>query len=390
MNSLHEVFSSVLDEYNNCKADGFKGNPLVRKITNEYKDALSSFIHDPWKNVDASAGKGNFADVPWFLVSDKRITKTAQNSIYLVYLFKKDGTGVYLSLNQGWTFFKNSMGSISSARDGIGKASEKMRGFLDKDDSVIPSNRLETKIDLAVDLTDELGLGYERGNVYATYYSADNLPDDDVLKSDLDDYLGMYDRLLKKIGVNEDMGEGDALPLYEDIAKSCAVFDGTFDGACADRTIYQGTGSEDFIGRNNTEYVPDKGLIIESEQEGVDLVADEKITSQSIDAVVKYEKRLLSNGITNHLANRVVRSSTGSGYDVQSFESEDGFDESPCYIVVKATRGPIGTPIKMTKAEFDLSARHPNEFKLYRVYGITEASAEGYYLLDGDVRRYMK
>ena len=172
-----------------------------------------------------------------------------------------------------------------------------MRGFLDKDDSVIPSNRLETKIDLAVDLTDELGLGYERGNVYATYYSADNLPDDDVLKSDLDDYLGMYDRLLKKIGVNEDMGEGDALPLYEDIAKSCAVFDGTFDGACADRTIYQGTGSEDFIGRNNTEYVPDKGLIIESEQEGVDLVADEKITSQSIDAVVKYEKRLLSNGI---------------------------------------------------------------------------------------------
>lgn len=389
MIDLHEVLSDVLDKYNACKADGFKDSLLARKITNEYKDALKSLIHDPWKIVDASAGKGNFADVPWFLVSDTRITKSAQEGIYLVYLFKKDGTGVYLSLNQGWTFFKNSMGSVSSARGGIEKASAKMRGFLDSEDRGILNNRLETRIDLAVDKGDELGLGYERGNVYATYYSADDLPDEDTLESDFDAFLDMYDRLLGKIGVSESMKEGEALHLYEEIAASCAVFDGSFEGACADRNTYANAGSDAFIGRDAVEYEPAKGLIVETEPDDADAVADEKITSQSIDSVIQYERRLLRNGTTNHLANRVVRAAAADAYDVRSVESEDGEDISPLYIVVKATRGPIGTPIGMTQTELEFSARHPEEFRLYRVYGITETGAEGHYVLNGDVSNYL-
>ena len=37
---------------------------------------------------------------------DKNITQSTQYGLYMVYLFKRDMTGFYLSLNQGITFFE--------------------------------------------------------------------------------------------------------------------------------------------------------------------------------------------------------------------------------------------------------------------------------------------
>lgn len=389
MTDLHEVLSTVLNEYSSAReGKATAGIPLAKRIRGEYRDVLASLVDDPEKKVDSSAGKGNLANIPWFSVFDVRLTNSAQRGIYLVYLFKKDGTGVYLSLNQGWTFFMDAMGTAPAANAGITETAAKMRSFLDERVSGSSGRRLEA-IDLAAGGSDRLATGYERGNVYAIYYDADDLPDAASLKADLDEYLGMYDRLLARIGVRAGMGEGDALPVYEGIAGSCAALDVSFEGACADRTAYRGAGSDDFIGRNAVGYKPATGLIVEADTDDAVDIADEKITSQSIDAVIQYERRLLLNGDTNHLANRVARASADDGYDVRSVESEDGEKVSPLHIVVKATRGPIGTPIRMTRAELALSAGDPDTFKLYRVYGITENGAEGHYVIRGDVSNYL-
>ena len=44
---------------------------------------------------------------------NKNITQSTQYGLYMVYLFKGDMTGFYLSLNQGITFFEKEYGKIN-------------------------------------------------------------------------------------------------------------------------------------------------------------------------------------------------------------------------------------------------------------------------------------
>src|SRR5205085_1998222 len=53
--------------------------------------------------VKVSTGQGNWARVPWIAVMDDRETTTTQKGVYVVFLFREDGSGVYLTLNQGVT-----------------------------------------------------------------------------------------------------------------------------------------------------------------------------------------------------------------------------------------------------------------------------------------------
>ena len=51
-------------------------------------------------------GQGNKTQYSWIAKMGKNITQSTQYGLYIVYLFKRDMTGFYLSLNQGITFFK--------------------------------------------------------------------------------------------------------------------------------------------------------------------------------------------------------------------------------------------------------------------------------------------
>ena len=58
--------------------------------------------------------QGNKTQFPWIAIMDKNITQSIQYGLYMVYLFKRDMTGFYLSLNQGITFFEKSMVKIDT------------------------------------------------------------------------------------------------------------------------------------------------------------------------------------------------------------------------------------------------------------------------------------
>lgn len=51
--------------------------------------------------IKYSFGQGQWTDTPWIAFMDTRLTSTASNGIYIVFLFKADMTGGYLTLNQG-------------------------------------------------------------------------------------------------------------------------------------------------------------------------------------------------------------------------------------------------------------------------------------------------
>jgi len=137
---------------------------------------------------------GNWAQLPWIGIFNPRITKTAQSGYYLVYLFREDMKGVYLSLNQGVTDIRNKYGN----RKALEILKNNSSSFRDK---------LKNKFDIDVlEETITLGNGnyapfYEAGNIYAKYYSRDDLPSDDIFISDLNKFLELYDMLSTKINL---------------------------------------------------------------------------------------------------------------------------------------------------------------------------------------------
>ena len=86
------------------------GNVFKRLIV-DYLKALP-FIDPNIYIIKGSIGQGNWANVPWVSIYDKRITTSAIEGVYIVYLLSEDGEILYLTLNQvlyyafTWTIYK--------------------------------------------------------------------------------------------------------------------------------------------------------------------------------------------------------------------------------------------------------------------------------------------
>lgn len=131
---------------------------------------------------------GNWAQLPWIGIFNPKITKSAQSGYYLVYLFKEDMEGVYLSLNQGVTDIRN----INGDKKALSELNNNSSSFREKIKSKIDIEDLEEKITLG---TGNYAPFYEAGNIYAKYYFADDLPSDDEFISDLNYFTEIYDFL---------------------------------------------------------------------------------------------------------------------------------------------------------------------------------------------------
>jgi hypothetical protein len=126
---------------------------------------------------------GNWAQLPWVGIFNPNITSSAQSGYYIVYLFKENMEGVYLSLNQGVTDYRNKFGD-KTALVHLKKNAKEFR----------------EKLNISEDLKEDITLGngnyakfYEAGNIYAKYYPKDELPSDEILKSDLREFFKLYD-----------------------------------------------------------------------------------------------------------------------------------------------------------------------------------------------------
>ncbi|MGB4607916.1 MAG: DUF3578 domain-containing protein [Sedimentibacter sp.] len=114
-NDLNFLFATVLKEYYNCRTTQiFAGNSMgnvFKRLIVEYLKALP-FIDPNIYIIKGSIGQGNWANVPWVSIYDKRITTSAIEGVYIVYLLSEDGEILYLTLNQvlyyafTWTIYK--------------------------------------------------------------------------------------------------------------------------------------------------------------------------------------------------------------------------------------------------------------------------------------------
>lgn len=194
--SLSSAFLEVLELQSRWSkentADMARRGELIRAvipalIRSQLPVSISAVFDDP--TVEGRDGTGLKTRVPWVRVFSKRLSPSAQQGWYLVYLVAFDGSAVYLSLNQGTT--------VSRAGSFVTRPKDVLLGRVTWAREVLePSRDLHAAANTEMRLADPggLGEGYESGNVLAIRYTSADL-DDSALISDLRQALGWLDAL---------------------------------------------------------------------------------------------------------------------------------------------------------------------------------------------------
>ncbi len=190
---LKEYVTTITNNYLIEKNLSLKNNSLANYIRTEPKKIFTNdFFKSNQYIIKGSAGQGNWATIPWLAIFDKEITEKAEKGFYIVYLFKSNMKGFYLSLNQGWTYYKKTFNH--TAKKEILLVTSNWQNIL----APYINNSLfkEKRIDL--DKKNDLAKGYELGNICAKYYDSTKLNNDE-LKTDLFNLINIYRELKRKL-----------------------------------------------------------------------------------------------------------------------------------------------------------------------------------------------
>ncbi len=186
---IREIVSEILLNWNSAKTETFTNHPIAQLIRQNFKDCVANLISAEYPEfiVKASAGAGNWADVPWLSVLDPQISSTTQDGIYPVYLFCADGSGMYLSLNQGTSLPKEKYGKQAAQ-----KRSLQISNLIKQE---IPKLSDWSNDDVSLHAKTELGKSYELPNIAAKFYPAKNLPTEKEFIADLNDLMSFYKQI---------------------------------------------------------------------------------------------------------------------------------------------------------------------------------------------------
>jgi 5-methylcytosine-specific restriction enzyme B len=137
-------------------------------------------------------GQGVWANVPWIALLDERETTSTQHGVYVVYLFREDMSGVYLTYIQGVTNLFNDFSAAKARQKLVAQAAE-MREHADE------LSEYGFSLDNDVDLRTkgQLGRRYKLSTIAHKFYPESSLPDDQELLYDLERLLQVYDAYLE-------------------------------------------------------------------------------------------------------------------------------------------------------------------------------------------------
>lgn len=187
---LSKSFKRILQEYLIEKGNSLKNNSLGKFIRNGLVKTLNEkmSLDETKYYVNGSVGQGAWATIPWLGCFDRSVTTSATNGYYLVYLFKEDMSGFYLSLNQGYTYFRTKYGT-KNGRKKASHTAKMVRNMIQ-----VPKEYELNSIDL--NSMRDLAIGYEKGHIYGKYYDVNNIPSDKELITDFRMLLDTYKKIV--------------------------------------------------------------------------------------------------------------------------------------------------------------------------------------------------
>ncbi|WP_018391821.1 DUF3578 domain-containing protein [Bacillus sp. 37MA] len=194
---MKQDFLKIFNNYEN-----FYRNPnqvssvdIKKLIRYDLPQKLQSLLNlDPQKHmVIGSYGQGNLTETPWIAIYERSITESAQRGFYVVFLFRKDMDGVYLSLNQGTRYLRKKF---------IGyKPINKMKDIATKLNEEISFSTLIGKIDQLQLGSKNYGAAYEAANIQAKYYDKNTFPNNQQILSDISLLLSNLEKIKNFIGI---------------------------------------------------------------------------------------------------------------------------------------------------------------------------------------------
>lgn len=184
-----------MSEYLTAKTESFGSHPLGAFVRREIPKEFTTlpFIEATKYIVTGSVGQGNWASVPWIAIMNRVITDSTQRGYYIVYLFSEDMSSVYLTIAQGVTETSNNemLRIKQEIRQSIPDSSN-----VQKDDSILLGKSKKAK-------------DYAYSTATFIKYDFDNMPDENILVSDLKEMIDIYEHFIS-------LKEGKSTMNYEE------------------------------------------------------------------------------------------------------------------------------------------------------------------------------
>lgn len=390
--NLKQLIEYVMDNYpsrtsNEFKDQHFAGNEVVTVLNTGLNilDNKQLFLTDGFTSK-GSAGNGNWATVPWIALFDTKISSSAQKGFYLVYLFSPDLDCVYLSLNQGWSFYREKY----NQKDGL-KNIEKVSNYWQNNLDNRESNMSTESIDLHSSKYNgtSLPLGYERGNILSIRYDHDDIPGVNQLVSDLIDMKKVLTELERKLLSTSNI----------DYAISYILKQSNSENLKNESSSSEQKKNQEILSNTNklreTE-APTKGLQQQSKLTRIgrsNNYSENDRRNSSLGfigekLVFQHEQEKLKKANRLDLARDIEHVSQtqgdGAGYDIKSYTNEG----MPLYIEVKTTRGNINTPFYISRNEVEISKKYGDSYKLVRIYDVS--GDKKYYTITGNLGKKLE
>jgi len=192
--AIHSAFEDVLIGYWKAKTTEKigKAHPVCVQLASVARQLSESkqVRRFPGVVTKWSAGQGNWATIPWIAALDSRETVRTSHGVYVVYLFRADMSGLYLTLNQGTTQVQSEFGKEAH------RVLRERAALLRKHASGLPA--LGFDLTNAIELRNDSALvrGYEAATVAHKLYERSNVPADTRILEDLAVLLDVYDKLV--------------------------------------------------------------------------------------------------------------------------------------------------------------------------------------------------
>ena len=373
--SLALVFNSIMDIYPSSGNKVDSKTKAYDLICRELPKMLRNELRKDFYDVVGSMGRGNKTEFPWVSILNSRVTTTTQKGIYMVFLFKKDMSGFYLSLNQGITFFDTKYKAKKYS-----KASQVASYFQNE---ITDTSFSTNPIDLGGKKGD-LGFGYCKTNIISKYYRKGEFTDEMIL-ADLSELSGIYDVIVSHMGNDSydtviekvlDSEDSDFVIVPEAIQEIRNVVDPNNEMP------------RDFIRKivevDRPEISKRYKKISAPSNKKTDYIKkaqnDLKYGLMGEELVLEYEKnRLMALGEIE-AANSIKWASKLSdsyGFDIQSFDFIIG-KLTPIQIEVKTTPSPVDVDFYVSINELERSKELRDTFFVYRIYDVNSMTPKMY------------
>ena len=340
------------------------GSLRADKIINgELKHTLSELNKDKGFNnltVGSSSGEGRITRAPWLASFDSRVTKSATQGFYVVFLFSTDMKTLTLELGLGATQFTNFYGQNKKALEEIRNAALRMQYHAAPiATDLCDSKQLDKLLKGPSRITNKKGYslqrGYEEGAILHFEYEISNLPDEDALKKDYEILIRIYQSMVESKEVPNNIELlSSSIEKVEFVPKPKKVEFVEFNARIKPKKtsgVAKAINSKKYSSSKNTKAIGDWG---------------EQFV---LDCEIKY----LQSKDRADLASKVVHEEAENnrpGWDITSFDTKGNVKR----IEVKATLSKSFNSLNLTANELAAAETYRDSYYLYLV---TEVNYKG-------------